>query len=80
MWKDRYAILQANIEEQYIGAYSVKELIERKRYESSNSPIQIKYKPDENNKFVFMKGDSTDFSRMMSNLINNGVDAVEEKG
>ncbi|MDR3125449.1 MAG: hypothetical protein LBU10_06275 [Endomicrobium sp.] len=56
-------------------AYSIKELIERKRYECSNSPTQIKYKPDENNKFVFMKGDYTDFSRMMNNLIDNAIEA-----
>ncbi|GHT34319.1 hypothetical protein AGMMS49592_4060 [Endomicrobiia bacterium] len=32
--------------------------------------------PDNDNKFVFIKGDYPDFSRMMSNLADNAIDAA----
>ncbi|MDR2066662.1 MAG: GHKL domain-containing protein, partial [Endomicrobium sp.] len=64
-------------DDQYIAPYSIKDVIDRKRYECSKKPIQIKYNPDEDNKFVFIRGDFSNFSRMMSNLINNAVEAVE---
>ncbi|MDR1474844.1 MAG: hypothetical protein LBS38_04110, partial [Endomicrobium sp.] len=39
----------------------------------------IKYYPDEKNKFVFIRGDYSDFCRMIINIINNGIEAVEGK-
>ena len=72
---------EPKVDEQYIGAYNnIKDIVDRKRYESQDKAIRINYNPDEDNKFVFIKGDYTDFSRMISNLLNNGVEAVEEKG
>jgi archaellum component FlaF (FlaF/FlaG flagellin family) len=41
--------------------------------------VNIRFKPDENNKYVFIRGDYSDFSRMMSNIINNAVEAIERK-
>ncbi|MDR2436486.1 MAG: GHKL domain-containing protein [Endomicrobium sp.] len=63
---------------------TLEEIIESKKYENEYKykevEINIKYTPDEENKEVYIKGDRGDFSRMMSNTINNGVEALEEKG
>jgi PAS domain S-box-containing protein len=56
---------------------SMKEVIERKKYEYSKKNVEIKYEGKE--KLVFIKGESRDFERMMSNIINNGVESVEGK-
>jgi signal transduction histidine kinase len=56
---------------------SIKEVIERKEYEYSNKNVEIKYEGKV--KLVFIKGAPIGFERMMSNIINNGVDAVEGK-
>ncbi|MDR2066766.1 MAG: PAS domain-containing protein, partial [Endomicrobium sp.] len=51
-----------NKETKYIAPYSaIKDVIDRKRYECSKKPIQIKYNPDEKNKFAFIKGDFSNF-------------------
>jgi len=56
---------------------SMKEVIERKKYEYSKKNVEIKYEGKE--KLVFIKGESRDFERMLSNIINNGVESVEGK-
>ncbi|MDR2437695.1 MAG: PAS domain-containing protein [Endomicrobium sp.] len=56
---------------------SMREVLEGKVYEYSNKNVEIKY--EEKEKEVFIKGDTTDFERMMSNIINNGIEAVEGK-
>jgi signal transduction histidine kinase len=66
--------------EDYIAPYTINEIIERKRHEYYNKELQIKYNPDKSNKFVFIRGDFSNFLRMMTNLINNAENAVEEKG
>jgi signal transduction histidine kinase len=55
----------------------MKEVIERKKYEYSKKNVEIKYEGKE--KLVFIKGESRDFERMMSNIINNGIESVESK-
>jgi C4-dicarboxylate-specific signal transduction histidine kinase len=52
---------------------SIKEVLERKRYEYINKDVEIKY--EEKEKGVFIKGDRRDFA----NIINNGIEAVEGK-
>jgi signal transduction histidine kinase len=63
---------------------TLKEIIENKSYENEYKykevGINITYTPDEKNKEVYIKGDRGDFSRMMSNMINNGAEALEGKG
>jgi PAS domain S-box-containing protein len=53
---------------------SIKEVLKLKVYEYSNKNVEIMYEDKE--KGVFIKGDSTDFERMMSNMINNGIEEV----
>ncbi|MDR1417938.1 MAG: PAS domain-containing sensor histidine kinase [Endomicrobium sp.] len=55
------------------------ESIESKRYEYQDKSLRINFYPDESNKFVFIKGNSSNFSRMMSNLLNNALEAIEDK-
>jgi PAS domain S-box-containing protein len=54
---------------------SLKEVLVRKEQEYTNKNVEIKYEE----KIVFIKGERVAFERMMSNLINNGVEAVEGK-
>ena len=56
---------------------SMKEVIEREKYEYSKKNVEIKYEGKE--KLVFIKGERRDFERMMSNIINNGIESVEGK-
>jgi PAS domain S-box-containing protein len=56
---------------------SMKEVIERKKYEYSKKNVEINYEGKE--KEVFIKGENRDFERMMSNIINNGIESVEGK-
>jgi signal transduction histidine kinase len=60
---------------------SLKKVIESKRYQSKykKEEIKINYYPDEEDKEVYIMGDETNFSRMMSNMINNGIEALEGK-
>ncbi|MDR2617027.1 MAG: HAMP domain-containing histidine kinase [Endomicrobium sp.] len=68
-------------EQDYIGLYGMRDLVDTKKYQYHNKKeIDITFLPDDNNKFVFIKGDFTNFSRMMSNLINNAVEAIEGRG
>jgi hypothetical protein len=66
--------------EEYIFPYAMRDKVSEKRYQyQDKTNITFKFTPDENNKFVFIKGDFIGFSRMISNLMNNGVNAVGEK-
>jgi PAS domain S-box-containing protein len=56
---------------------SMKEVLETKAYEYNNKNVEMNYEQKE--KGVLIKGDSTDFERLISNIINNGIEAVEGK-
>jgi PAS domain S-box-containing protein len=65
-------------EAMYINPYfGLLEMIKRYEYRD-NKNYSIKYYPDEKNKLVFIRGDYSDFCRMMSNVINNAVEATQE--
>jgi signal transduction histidine kinase len=73
------SVVAGRIEEMVIAPYlGISEVLNRHEY-ISNKNYNINYYPDEKNKIVFIKGDYSDFCRMMSNIINNGVEAVEGK-
>ncbi|MCE3268554.1 MAG: hypothetical protein K0R49_806 [Burkholderiales bacterium] len=55
------------------------EIITEKKYEYSNRPINFIAKINSNSYFTFINVDIDAFRRMMSNLINNSVDALEDK-
>jgi signal transduction histidine kinase len=68
------------IEEQYFCIDLVlTETLNIKKYQYKESNVTFNYLPDLNNRFVFIKGNNSDFSRMISNVINNSVEAVEGK-
>jgi two-component sensor histidine kinase len=66
-------------EEEYIMPSSVKEIIESMRYRYQERGIKFKFKEEEREKFAFIKGGFTNFSRMITNVIKNGVEAIEGK-
>jgi anti-sigma regulatory factor (Ser/Thr protein kinase) len=64
----------------YIEVYlGMKDIIESKNYECQGEALKINFYPDESNKNVFIKGNSSDFSRMLSNLLNNAIEAIGSK-
>jgi signal transduction histidine kinase len=63
--------------EQYVCIYlGLKEVLERERVKNKETKITFNYYPKPEYKFVFIKGDYSDFCRMMSNLLNNAVEAI----
>ena len=65
-------------EEVYINVYeSMKYIVENMRYRSKGEGVEIKVGREKG--IVYIKGDNTDFIRMMVNVINNGVEAIDGK-
>lgn len=55
---------------QYVSPYlSLHDVITSKRHQYKESEVTFSYTPNLEYKFVFIKGDFSDFCRMMSNLI-----------
>jgi PAS domain S-box-containing protein len=55
------------------------EIVTEKKYEYSNRSIKFISEIDPNSYFTFINVDVDSFKRMMSNIINNSVDALEDK-
>ena len=54
------------------------ELLTAKKYQYEESDVQFDYHFEDNTHFAFIKAEFSHFRRMISNLINNAVDALEE--
>jgi hypothetical protein len=64
----------------YISLYwCLNDVINNKRYQYKEKNVTFNYSPTSPNRFVFMKGEFSNFCRMMSNIIDNGVEAIEDK-
>ncbi|MDR1244987.1 MAG: HAMP domain-containing histidine kinase, partial [Endomicrobium sp.] len=57
----------------------VKDIVENMRYRNRGKGVGIRYEGKEVEKEVRVKGDKTDFRRMMINVIKNGIEAMEGK-
>ena len=66
-------------EEEWIMPSSVKDIIESMRYRYQNREINFKFNEEERVKFAFIRGEYSTFSRMITNVIKNGVEATEGK-
>ncbi len=55
------------------------DIISEKKYEYQSLNIDFEFNCDKNSYFGFANLDNTAFNRMISNLINNAVDAFEDK-
>jgi len=55
------------------------QLLTDKRHQYKNLPIKFEHDFSSNSNFVFTKAEPTAFKRMISNLVNNAVDAFEGK-
>lgn len=85
---DKYACIKSqksgtpppNKEEYIILGLSLDSIVEVKKYEYKTNDVKINYYPDKKDNSVCVKGDSSRFSRMMSNIINNAVESLENKG
>ncbi|MDR2399972.1 MAG: PAS domain-containing protein, partial [Endomicrobium sp.] len=58
---------------------SLLEIVKSSEYRYQDKSIKFKTELDEEGKIVLVKGDPSDFGRMMSNIINNGIEAAEGK-
>ncbi|MDR1551102.1 MAG: PAS domain-containing sensor histidine kinase [Holosporaceae bacterium] len=67
----------ANQEDHILVSLVLLEQISHKRYQYKKSKIRLDYLFDATTKFIFIKSDLSNFSRMISNLINNAMDAIE---
>ncbi|MDR1522846.1 MAG: PAS domain-containing protein [Endomicrobium sp.] len=83
---DKYACMKSqkngtsqNKEEYIILGLSLDSIVEIKKYEYKINNVEINYYPDKENSSVSVKGDSSRFSRMMSNIINNAIESLEGK-
>jgi signal transduction histidine kinase len=54
------------------------DVINSKRYQYEGKNVILNYSPPID-KFVFMKGNFSNFCRMISNIIDNGIEAIEDK-
>ncbi|MDR1434028.1 MAG: hypothetical protein LBI93_02620 [Endomicrobium sp.] len=67
-------------EEGYINVKeSMKDIVENMRYRSKGEGVEIKIEREREEGIVYIKGDNTDFRRMMVNVIKNGKEAMEGK-
>jgi PAS domain S-box-containing protein len=69
-------------EEEYMSlGVSLDNIIEIKRYEyKRHNNVKINYYPDKTSGVICIKGNASKFSRMISNIINNSVEALEING
>lgn len=58
---------------------ALSEVLSSKRYQYKNLPIKFNCFIDLDSNFAFIKANASDFSRMISNLINNAVESFEGK-
>jgi two-component sensor histidine kinase/PAS domain-containing protein len=60
-------------------SWCLEHVINQKREQYKRLNVDFKCEFDNLNKFEFIKGNFIDFNRMVCNLVNNGVEAIEEK-
>lgn len=66
------------IQEQFIlVSLALEDIVTHKKYQYNNSLVTFNYSYNSENKFTFLRGDQSSFERMVSNLINNAVEAFE---
>ncbi|GHU12106.1 hypothetical protein FACS189449_05080 [Alphaproteobacteria bacterium] len=64
--------------ERYISLYiSLLEILNNKRYQYKDLNVTFNFSCDASSNFAFIGGDYSDFCRMISNIINNSVEALE---
>ncbi|MDR3306723.1 MAG: PAS domain-containing protein, partial [Endomicrobium sp.] len=67
-------------ERQYVlVTWCLERVISQKREQYKEKDIEFKSSLDSANKFVFIKGNFVDFSRMISNLLSNAVEEIDNK-
>lgn len=82
-YKPEESILTENNQRQYVlVSVILAEIISERRYRYQNSPIQFELiinNPQVNN-FVFIQIEPSNLRRMLSNIINNSIEALPEEG
>ncbi|GHT90917.1 hypothetical protein FACS1894122_02340 [Alphaproteobacteria bacterium] len=60
-------------------ALALEDAVRNKEYQYKDSKIRFNYSFDSANKFTYIKGDQLSFGCMISNLVNNAVEACRDK-
>lgn len=58
---------------------SLLQMLAEKKYQYQNTPISFNHNFEQNSYFVFVNAEPVAFRRMLSNIVNNAVDAFEGK-
>jgi two-component sensor histidine kinase len=69
-----------DINSKYIAVFpGISDIVKEKSYQHQDKALKINFNHEEKDKFEFIKGNITDFQRVISNLLNNAVEAIEKK-
>ena len=72
-----YSIIN-KVQEEYISLYSILTIVDCKRYQyQDDKVVTINFIPLATDKYVFIRGNFSNFQRMMNNLIDNAVQACK---
>jgi FkbM family methyltransferase len=78
--KDGYKVyVREKTPKPFLVSLALSDLLSEKKYKYKNFPAQFKYSFNSNSNFAFIKANHSDFNRMMSNLVDNAVEALEGK-
>ncbi len=78
---DEQSVVAPHKEQDLLMSGLMLEILSEKRLQYKGVPIKFDYDFDAKASFAFAKGDQTRFKRMLSNLVNNAVDAcIDEAG
>jgi len=58
---------------------ALSEILSEKKYQYKHSPVKFNYSIEQDANFTFIKVEPIEFKRMISNLVNNAVEAFEGK-
>jgi signal transduction histidine kinase/FixJ family two-component response regulator len=79
-YRSKKSIEEKVAKDQYVCVpFALVEVINRMKYLHNRLNIKINYFCDADSQFIFLKGDLSVLSRMISNLLNNSIEAFEGK-
>ncbi len=69
-----------SVEEYIFVPFCLSDIVQTKKYQIRKPNIKINFLKDIVEDFVFIKGNNTNFKRLISNLINNAVESLDING
>lgn len=69
-----------SVEEYIFVPFCLSDIVQTKKYQIRKPNIKINFLKDVMENFVFIKGNNTNFKRLISNLVNNAVESLDING